>query len=258
VEPWKEAWTHNVEAADLYKKRAVGELSEMESSKAVARLLSDHIALGASILDVGCAAGHYLRSLKSAIKVPFTYTGVDVTPLFIEVAKQAWVNEPMATFQIGDIQHLEFPDNHFDVVMCNNVLLHLPSIVKPIAELLRVSRRLVLIRTLIGDRSFHIKEVRSTLTDAYSKVSAESEFDDNGEPASFNYLNIYSRTFFVSAVRRANPNVRLKFVEDTFFNPAGIEEACRTRTFPNATRMVGGNQVIGYIILPYQFVFIEK
>lgn len=258
VDPWREGWERNVDAAILYKKRAVGELPEMESSKAVARLLLDYVLPGDSILDVGCAAGHYLRSLKSVIKVPFTYSGIDVTPMFIEAAKEAWASAPTATFHVGDIYDLQFPDNHFDIVICNNTLMHLPSLVKAIAEVIRVSRRLVLIRTLIGDRSFYIKEVRSTLTDPYSQVLPESEFDDDGQPVSFNFLNIYSRAFFESAVLRANSDVKIKFVEDTYFNLAGIEEPWRTRTFPNATRMVGGNQVIGYIILPYHFVFIEK
>ena len=76
--------------------------------------------------------------------------------------------------------------------MCNNVLLHLPSIVKPIAELSRVARRFILIRTLIGDESFRIQEVFSKETWPFSTVPTDQEFDDSGEPTSFGYENIYS------------------------------------------------------------------
>ena len=164
----------------------------------------------------------------------------------------------MATFQIGDVYDLSFPANHFDVVMCNNVLYHLPSIVQPISELLRVTRRIVVIRTLIGERSFYIKEVLSNLRDPNSQVPPESEFDDHGEPVSFSYLNIYSRAYFESVIRNIESGATINIMEDTFFEPAAIEEDWGIRKFPNATRILAGNQVNGHVMLPFHFVVIAK
>jgi ubiquinone/menaquinone biosynthesis C-methylase UbiE len=240
----------------------VGDLPEMESSKAAAHLLLEHIKPGNSILDVGCGAGHYLRSLRSIIKVPFTYTGVDVTPMFIEKANQAWEKDLESTFQVADVYDLPFADSQFDIVMCNNMLYHLPSIVKPIAELMRVSSRLLSIRMLIGNRSFYIKEVHSTLWDQHTEVEPESEFDDNGEPVSFNYLNIYSRAYLEGTIRRAHADATINILEDTFFDPSAIEQSRQTISHEArsnaATHMVGGMQSVGYILQPFNFVFAKK
>ena len=250
-------WQGRTDYADTFSKRAAGLLPEMESSKAAAMLLEKEIVAGDSILDVGCGAGHYLRSLRGKIKVNFRYTGVDTTEDFIDAAKQVWELDSQSSFQVGSIYELPFQDNEFDVVMCNNVLLHLPSIVKPIAELTRVARRLVLIRTLIGDRSFRVQEVFSKDTWPFSSVPIEEEFDDSGEPTSFGYENIYSRGYFESVFRRASPKADIKIIEDTFFDADAINHSAETEGLPNATRVINGMQSLGYILTPWCFVLVR-
>lgn len=231
----------------------------MESSKAAAALLRDRVASGDALLDVGCGGGHYLRSLRQAIQMPFTYTGVDATPDFLEAARRVWDSTPGVSFDLGDIYNLPFADGQFDVVMCNNVLYHLPSIVRPVAELLRVARRLVLVRTLIGVRSFRVQEVYSSAFFPGSDVEPAEEFTDEGDPRSFAYLNIYSKHYFTSVVRRADPNAEVEYIEDTFFDPKAIEQSASGEwKNPNPTRVIDGRQVIGYIIMPYHFALISK
>ena len=93
MEVWRDSWNTSTEYGEVFYKRAVGDLPEMESSKAMASLLKEKISTGDHILDVGCGGGHYLRSLKNTVKVPFSYTGVDITASYIELAKRAWSNE---------------------------------------------------------------------------------------------------------------------------------------------------------------------
>jgi ubiquinone/menaquinone biosynthesis C-methylase UbiE len=144
-------WNQEDEYGQVFYKRATGEFPEMESSKAVANLLKDIIQDSDRILDVGCGSGHYLKSLISTINCNFLYTGIDATFRYIELAKKAFSNQNNTEFMVGDIFDIPVEDNRFDVVMCNNVLLHLPSVQKPINELIRVSKRFVVIRTLIGN-----------------------------------------------------------------------------------------------------------
>ncbi|MCH7776081.1 MAG: class I SAM-dependent methyltransferase [Gemmatimonadetes bacterium] len=250
-------WVKRKDYAETFYKRASGALPEMESSKAVANLLAGSMRANDSILDVGCGAGHYLRSMLQRIKVPFKYTGVDATSDFIDAAHRAWKDQPGAVFRLGDVYDLPFRDGQFDIVMCNNVLLHLPSVGKPVRELVRVSKRLVLIRTLIGERSYRVQEVYSKDNWPFSDVSVENEFGENGEPISFGFENIYSKGYFEALVRRANPDVKIDFVQDTSFDAETINRSADSEGLPNPTRVINGMQVFGYIILPWHFVFIR-
>ena len=126
----------------------------MECSKAAAMLIQSWIRSGDSLLDVGCGAGHYLRSLLRTIPTPFEYTGIDATGGYIELAKKAWKHVPLARFLQGDIFALPVEERSFDLVMSANVFLHLPSIAIPLDQLIRAARRNVLIRMMVGDQEF--------------------------------------------------------------------------------------------------------
>jgi ubiquinone/menaquinone biosynthesis C-methylase UbiE len=256
---WRDGWRNRDDYADVFYKRSVGGLPEMECSKAAAALVRDRVRGEDSVLDVGCGGGHYLRSLRRLVSARFRYTGVDATPDFLEVARRAWKDEPGVIFREADVYDLPFADAEFDVVMCNNLLYHLPSLVKPLSELVRVARRLVLLRTLIGERSFRVQEVYSSAFFHGSDVSPENEFTDDGEPRSFAHLNIYSRRYFDAVVKRIAPATTAEYIEDNFFDPAAIEHSGTGEwENPNPTRIVEGRQAIGYIIMPYHFVLIDK
>ncbi|HKD97332.1 MAG TPA: class I SAM-dependent methyltransferase, partial [Micromonosporaceae bacterium] len=68
------------------------------------------------------------------------YTGVDVSEKMLAIALRKF---PRANFLVGDGYRLDFPDRAFDVVLCFEVLGHLPRIDTFLAELLRVARRTV-------------------------------------------------------------------------------------------------------------------
>ena len=70
------------------------------------------------ILDVGCAYGIMLEQFPKN----FQKTGIDVSSHAIDVARKRL---PDADFVVGDAQKLyPFPKDHFDVVICNDVLEH--------------------------------------------------------------------------------------------------------------------------------------
>jgi ubiquinone/menaquinone biosynthesis C-methylase UbiE len=248
-------WDSKPEYGELLYKRAVGELPEMESSKAVARILQGWIQPDHCILDVGCGSGHYLKSLHREINTPFAYVGVDATSHYIHLAREAWQNAESVRFEVADIYSLPFDDSSFDVVISCNLLLHLPSIKKPISELIRVSRKKVLIRTLIGERSFLIKEVQKPpRTDS---GTAPEEFDELEDPRYFNYYNIYSMSRVENLVS-ANPKVKtFTITPDQDFNIEDLKADLSRRTADNTTRLVDGWQLNGYILQPWQFVMID-
>lgn len=101
-EEWK-VWDRDEGYGEVLYKRATGELPEMESSKKIARVLSKYISDGTNVLDVGCGAGHYLRSLRRECGHDFSYLGVDATKNYIEQAKKAFNGDNRSDFSLADI-----------------------------------------------------------------------------------------------------------------------------------------------------------
>lgn len=241
---WR-VWDRRTDYGELLRRRATGELPEMESAIAAAERAGSLLRKGDHVMDVGAGAGHYLRSLRARAPMPFTYTGVDATVGYVLLARNAWRGTESARFVAGDIYQLPFADRSADLVMCCNVLLHLPSLAQPFRELVRVARRHVLVRTLVGDRGFRIKEIEG------------DEISEEGEPGAFNWYNIYPRSY-VERTLREMPRVRAVEIEpDRAFTTERIEAAALDSEATNATRMVGEWQVNGYVLQPWHFVHVE-
>ena len=218
----------------------------MESAKAVAKRVAAVITPGASILDVGCGAGHYLTSLRNRINCSFSYTGVDATAAYVSLARKAFADQCNATFQKADIYDLPVADRSFDIVMCNNLLLHLPLIKPAISELYRVTKRMTIMRTLIGDVTYRIQEARS------------DELDESGAPVDWHYLNIYSKKTLAKVLRELSI-ASFQIEEDRDYDgsrinterPAYHEKGVRTE-------VINGMQVGGHIIHPWSFLTINR
>ena len=244
--------------ADLHYARAIGKVPEMESSKAMAAFIAEYLTPGDSISDIGCSAGHYLFSINKLLpNFEFSYTGVEMHDLFLEKAKKAWKNESSAEFRKGSIFDIPAKDGEFDITFSSNLLMHLPSIVKPIQELIRVTKKKLIIRTYIGTKSFIIKEVKNNSFWPGTEVMASSEFDDNGNPKLFEYENIWGKDYFESVVKRFAPQAKIQFTKDDFYQASAIEDTARTGNLPNPTRTLGNWQIFDYILLPYHFITID-
>lgn len=231
----------------LLSERAQGKLPEMESSKALARRVSQSLKANERILDVGCAVGHYYVSLKKQIAFDFDYVGVDFTEPYIQEAQRVFQDTPLTDFQVGDIFDLPFDDQSFDMVYSCNVLLHLPSIAIPLKELCRVARRKVIIRSLIGERSFRIQDI----------IGSGDEFTQDGQPHNFHYFNIYSQDY-IAHLLDSLPRVKSWAVElDQDYNPENIKEHDASVDAKDTTTILGDYQVNGYIISPWSFLEIE-
>jgi ubiquinone/menaquinone biosynthesis C-methylase UbiE len=93
------------------------------------------------LLDVGSGSGTI--SVTFAKFIPDGHvTGVDLNPEILPraraVAEQAGVKN--VEFQQGDVFKLPFPDAHFDVTHCHQVLTHLKAPWDALREMLRVTK----------------------------------------------------------------------------------------------------------------------
>ena len=251
---WK-VWDKEQTYGDLFFKRATGELPEMESSKALAKVIEPYLEEGDKIGDIGCGGGHYLRSLDNKVTKKFHYVGVDQTAYYIQKANEAFSipenkNElRMSTsFVKGDIFSIPLDDESVDVAICNNVLLHLPSVEKPLSELIRIAKKTVIIRALIGDHTLRLKQVHKP-----------EEFDKNGEPLNFHFHNIYSKAYIESILVK-NGIQKFHFFEDKDFRSDAFNtnENYIDERPDNLTVVLNGMQVNTYLIQPWSFIVIEK
>ncbi len=255
MDNWR-IWENEKEYGDVFFKRATALLPEMESSKAVAEIIRDIIQENDVIVDIGCGGGHYLNSLDKRINRSFSYYGFDATPYYIELARKAFFEKnntnPLrlkTVFETGDIFNLPVKDQFADIVMCNNLLLHLPSIEKPIKELWRITKKYVIIRTLIGKVSFRIKQI----------IHPEG-YTEDGEPLNFHYLNIYSEDYMKSIIDTLDYVETYKLFPDINFNPnnIGLSNYEGKKVPHNVTKIIDGVQINNYVILPWQFLIIKK
>lgn len=227
-------WDQAPEYGELLYERAVGNLDEMESSKALCDVIEPFYKPGMSVFDVGCGAGHYLRSLMKRVDPNINYTGYDATEYYVELASKAF---PEHEFTQGDIFNIKHQDETFDLVMSNNVLLHLPSYPeKAIHELIRVSKKYVVIRCLFGERNYQIKELH----------------DHKGEK--FNYFNVYTEEWYRATIKKTG-NHQINIIKDDNFNTFDNRSESGNVT---GTRVMNGKQISGNILLDWRFIVIEK
>lgn len=76
-----------------------------------------------SILDIGCCTGDYILAWREA-GYKGEYLGIDITPNFIEASKNRLPNEK---FEVANIYEYK-SDKKYDIVVCQNVLMHLPDV----------------------------------------------------------------------------------------------------------------------------------
>ncbi len=114
--------------------------SREERSKWLAERFEKEISNSKSLLDVGC----YNADFKGYIPSKTKYTGIDIA------------GKPDIFINLDEMDKLPFANNHFDTVVCADVLEHLENIHFVFDELCRVSAKNIII----------------TLPNAYSGIPA--------------------------------------------------------------------------------------
>lgn len=238
---WTERSYYHAELRD----RAKGLKSEMEAAKQISQLVFHKAKSHNSILDAGCGTGHFILSLEKKIENDFKYLGVDITEQHIIDAVEIFKENENYQFKLGDIRNLEIEDKSFEVSICSNTIPHIPQIEKAINELIRVTKNDVFIRMLVGD------EVLIT------KKALSNNFDENGEPESFMYINIYDENYLKNII---GDKGELVIYDDEFDEEAIMKHFNEHKNIAGkniATRIVEGNQFKGYLMLPWKIVHIK-
>jgi SAM-dependent methyltransferase len=94
-----------------------------------------------SILDVGCGEGFTLNRL-SENNIGKRLEGVEYNKKAIELGQKTY---PNIKIKQGDIYHLPYENNSIDLVLCTEVLEHIDDPQKGLRELIRVSKKYLVV-----------------------------------------------------------------------------------------------------------------
>ncbi|HJM83530.1 MAG TPA: class I SAM-dependent methyltransferase [Nitrospinota bacterium] len=95
------------------------------------------------VLEIGAGGMHDVKKLR--LRGGLEKCDYHILDVSKEVLKEGPRIIPEVTFKEGSINKIPFPDNHFDIVYCRAVIEHQPDYQKPMSEMLRVSRGVVVI-----------------------------------------------------------------------------------------------------------------
>ena len=238
-------WTDRSYYHNELRDRAKGLKREMEAAKQISKMVFDKAKSYNSILDVGCGTGHFILSLEKRLEQGFKYLGIDITEQHITDAKDIFKKNNNYQFQLGDIRFIAVEDKSFEVSICSNTIPHIPNVDKAINELIRVTKNDVFIRMLVGNEVLIAKKALSDV------------FDENGEPESFMYVNIYDENYLKRIIGKQG---ELFIYEDEFdadIIMKHFEEHKNVAGNTIATRVVEGAQFKGYLMLPWKIVHIK-
>lgn len=130
-------------ATDNYKKHtSSSKLQQKLLGKFNEALLAEAKELSPkTVLDVGCGEGFTLEMLRTN-GVGESLEGVDFLDRAIELGKK---EHPKLKLKQGTIYDLDYKDNTFDLVICSEVLEHVEHPEKALQELVRVTKKNLLL-----------------------------------------------------------------------------------------------------------------
>ncbi len=105
------------------------------------RWVFDHFNMPSqgNVLEIGCGPG--MLWLKNADRIPelWNITLSDFSAGMLQEAQNNLRNIPHPfTFKVIDAQSIPFEDEHFDMIVANHMLYHVPDRAKALAEIRRI------------------------------------------------------------------------------------------------------------------------
>jgi ubiquinone/menaquinone biosynthesis C-methylase UbiE len=231
---------------DSYYRRSIGELPEKESSKSFANILKDRnlYESGDSILDIGCATGHFYRSFRNRLDKSVKYTGIDATLPFLQLGDKVFGTGGNCDFVHCDALVLPFKDKSYDIVVVN-LFQFFPRLDYVLKESMRVSKKMVLWRTPIGHLNYAIK------------IYHENDFSETGvltperNDIEHTFTMIYTKQYIHDIVRSLGGKVRFD-QQDTDFQE--FDNSVLKGFDYGGTKVVNGMQIDGSMVLDWHTI----
>ena len=86
------------------------------------------------VLDVGCGPGHWGRTISDLVACDARIVGVDREPAWVAASTRTAAELGLSDgfeYVVGTVEALPFPDDSFDLVTCQTVLIHVADPASP-------------------------------------------------------------------------------------------------------------------------------
>ncbi len=93
------------------------------------------------VLDVGCGIGTFCHLIVPLLHGSGKSIGIDIDPSLIKYGNSHWGSSPNIHLQVGDVNHLPYQNQIFDLVASFGLIENVPSPVHTLSEMLRVTKR---------------------------------------------------------------------------------------------------------------------
>lgn len=204
--------------------RGSGAEPELDSAAQTRELLAARLEPGASVLDVGCGAGHLRRSLE---QLGVEYHGIDSHRRAIEIGRLVLADTGLSPARLRSLAVEQLPPGEeYDAVVCLSTLLYAPDFRLPLDAMANAARRLLVVRSSFGEQT-EIRYLPDVLL----------------EPG-FEGLHAY-----FSIIARAEVEA---FLTERGFVLEWIEDRRQRERFGGEPEVVGG------VPLPYEFLVAER
>ena len=181
-------WVHYNNEAELYTKRAAGQVEEMTCHKQAAEELAPYVEPGDTLMDVGCASGFlYWSFLRRELQID--YYGIDITRRLIEIGRKHFCPLSGVPEDHLMINPAETLTGEYDITVCINTLYCLPNYHQPLERICDATRKVLYLRTLM-DKTAEYRYFETNypnMTPGYNHLKA--------------YYNIYPLDEVMSALR---------------------------------------------------------
>jgi len=234
-----------------YYKRSTGELPEKEASKSYARFLKRHklYSKGDTLVDIGCATGHFLRSFRRLLDEKVSYTGIDTHFRFLRWGREVFGVTDTCNFVHCDALNLPFVNNSFDIVIVN--LFHFfPRIDVPLKEAMRIAKKYVVWRTPLGKKANYM--IKFVLDEPFDKFKILTH---DREDVDYSLYMLYTKKYIKGLVDSLGGKVKLIERDDDFenFDNTALADFAHVP----ATKTVNGIQINGNLVMDWHYIVID-
>lgn len=252
------------EYVDLMRQRALGELPDMGCALSLVGILRQYV-LGRhknsvinKLIDVGCATGHYARTLSSNGISIQSYVGLEINAEMFQAACEVWRSEIAAGsmhFVHDDIESSNLLEPS-DVVICFNSFMYYKSAKAVLRKFLRSSKLLV-IRSYFADNNFRILRAQCRQNNDRVTVDELDIFDDSGALLSGDFWTIYSFSYIESILKEIEPRAKVTWLKDQNSPDSIIRESSMGVVKRGGTEMIGGYEISYPLLQPWGIALIS-
>ncbi len=92
------------------------------------------------VLELACGTGRVTRHLQAYLKESVMLTATDINPDMLTIARQKILADNIL-WDVADMAEMPYPDDFFDLVICQFGLMLVPDKEKALAEIMRVLKK---------------------------------------------------------------------------------------------------------------------